>query len=228
MPRPRTRSQVGLLPYGEDEVKAESLNTKATGFTLQEAIRTRQFWILSVVFFCGFFNVNVVMVHIVIHATGMGISSIAAVTILSAAAGISIAGRIIAGGVADRIGNRPSLIIGFSLTVVAFLWLLVAKELWMLYLFAILFGLGGWVTAPVGSPVVVELFGLRAHGAILGVAFFVATVGGAVGPVLAGHIFDITSSYYLAFLVCIAISVVSLILISLLTPLARKEGTSDS
>ena len=224
----RDPSQMGLLPYGEDEVKAESLNTKATGFSLQEAIRTRQFWILSAIFFCSFFNTNVVMVHIVIHATGMGISSIAAVTILSAAAGISIAGRIIAGGVADRIGNRPALIIGFSLTVVAFLWLLVAKELWMLYLFAILFGLGGWVTSPVGSPVVVDLFGLRAHGAILGVAFFVGTIGGAVGPVLAGHIFDITISYHLAFLVCIALIVVSLILISLLTPLARKEGTSDS
>ena len=216
-------SQMGQLPCGEDEVKAEGLNAKVTGFSLQEAICTRQFWVLSLVLFGGFFTLNVVMVHIVIHAIDLRISSITAATILSTAAGLSIVGRIIIGGVADRIGNKPALIIGISLTLVAFLWLLVAKELWMLYLFAILFGLSDWAIFPVISLMVAELFGMRSHGEIYGAVFFSGTIGGAIGPVLAGHIFDITSSYHLAFLVCVAISVVSLILILLLTPTSILE-----
>ena len=93
----------------------------------------------------------------------------------------------------------------------------------MLYLFAILFGLSDWAISPVISLMVAELFGMRSHGEIYGAVFFSGTIGGAVGPVLAGHIFDITSSYHLVFLVCVAISVVSLILILVLTPTSILE-----
>ncbi len=222
----RDPSQTGQLPYGEDEVKKEGLNAKVTGVSLQEAICTRQFWRLSFVLFGGFFTINVVMVHIVLHAQDLGISSITAATILSTAAGLSIVGRIIIGGVADRIGSKLALIISISLTLVAFLWLLVAKELWMLYLFAIIFGLSDWAIFPVVSLMVAELFGMSSHGEIYGATFFSGTIGGAIGPVLAGHIFDITSSYHLAFLVCVAISIVGLILILLMKEgqLTRKEA----
>jgi len=224
----RDPSQMGQLPYGEDEAKTKSLNAKVTELSFQEAICTRRFWILSLIFFGSFFNINVVMVHIVIYATDLGIPSITAATILSATAAISIAGRVIIGGVADRIGNRPAIVVGISLTLVAFLWLLVAKELWMLYLFAIIFGLGGWDIAPVISPMVAELFGLRSHGAILGAIFFSGAIGGAIGPVMAGHIFDIMGSYHLAFLVCMAINVAGLILVLLLTPTGKEGGANDS
>lgn len=224
----RHPSQMGLLPYGQDEVKTESLDLQVTGLSLQEAICTVRFWILSLVFFGSFFNINVIMVHIVIHATDLGISPITAATILSMAAGISIAGRIIIGDVADRIGNKPALIISVSLTLVAFLWLLVAKELWMLYLFAVIFGIGGWGIAPVIPPMLAELFGLKSHGEIYGAVFFSGTIGGAIGPLMAGYIFDRTSSYNLAFLVCVAICVASLILILLLKPNSKEGGTNDS
>lgn len=68
-----------------------------------------------------------------------------------------------------------------------------------------------------------ELFGLRAHGAILGTIVFGAAAGAAVSSLLAGHIFDITGSYNLAFLVCAVLAIVSLILVSLLRP-TRREG----
>jgi len=52
-----------------------------------------------------------------------------------------------------------------------------------------------------GPLIVAECFGLRALGTIFGVLGVSAVIGGAIGPVLAGFIFDRTGSYYYAFLI---------------------------
>jgi MFS family permease len=94
----------------------------------------------------------------------------------------------------------------------------------MLYLFAAVYGLahGGFFT--VISPIVAEFFGIGSHGVLFGVVGFSGTVGGAIGPFLAGHIFDITSSYQLVFFILTGVSVAGLILISLLRPAFEGEG----
>ncbi len=45
-----------------------------------------------------------------------------------------------------------------------------------------------------------EYYGMRAHGAIFGTILFFGTLGGAIGPIMAGRIFDVTSSYQYAFM----------------------------
>jgi len=224
----RNPGQIGETPYGEDERKGEGLDEAVRGFSLKEAIGSRQFWVLGLISFGYFFNINVVMVHIVIHATGAGISPLAAVSVLSTTAAISVAGRIIAGGVADRMGRRKTVMVGFGLTLVAFLWLLAGSEIWMLYLFAVVFGIGGWAVNAVMSPMVAELFGMREHGVILGMVTFTGTIGGAAGPLLAGYIFDITGSYQLAFVFCGILSVAGVVLTLFLRPANDKGGGNDS
>jgi len=49
------------------------------------------------------------------------------------------------------------------------------------------------------------------------------TLGSAIGPVLAGYIFDITGNYNLAFLIFAVVSIMALILVLLLRP-PGKEG----
>ena len=66
---------------------------------------------------------------------------------------------------------------------------------------------------------VAELFGLSSHGAILGAIFFADSVGTAIGTVLAGMIFDITGSYQSAFLACVALSIMAIILVAFLRPI---------
>lgn len=87
-----------------------------------------------------------------------------------------------------------------------------ATSSWMLYGFAVLFGIGygGCVTAE--SPLVAQLFGLGSHGLILGIIAFGFTIGGAIGPWLTGYVFDVTKSYQFAFLVCAIISSVGFVL----------------
>lgn len=216
--------QIGQLPYGENEVGEENLNLQARGFSFREAIGTGQLWMLWAILFCFGFCVATIMVHVVPHATELGISAAIAASILAVIGGLSIVGRIVVGSVADRMGNKLPLIIDFVLMSGALFWLVVAKELWMLYLFAVIFGFAYGGVVALESPLVAELFGLSSHGVILGIIAFGFSVGGAVGPVLGGRIFDIIGSYQVDFLVCAAMAAIACILASLLRPSSREGG----
>jgi len=199
----REPGQMGLLPYGADSVSADSQNLGIKGFSLQEAIRGRHFWIMFVAFLLGGLGVHSAMVHIVPHATDIGFSASAAAAILSAVGIVSIGSKIGMGSIIDKIGSRRVMIVVFIVMSLSYLWLLSADDLWKLYLFAV-------------------AFGLRVHGTIFGLAMFAANTGGAVGSLVAGRIFDISSSYHWAFLLCTILGVVGLAL-SVLLKVARVQ-----
>lgn len=95
----------------------------------------------------------------------------------------------------------------------------------MIYLFAVIYGFGYGGLSVLISPIIAELFGLGSHGVIMGtVVMFGGTGGMAVGPLLAGHIFDITGSYQSAFLLYAIIGVVGLVLVSRLKPVAMQSA----
>lgn len=211
----RDPSQMGQLPYGENEPEGKN-NLKAMAFSLRGALQGRQFWMLGVALLCfGLVN-GAVLAHIVLHAIGLGVSTASAAAILAMIGGLSTGGRIVMGSTGDRIGSKKALVICFSLMALAVLWLLVAKESWMLYLFAIIFGFGYGGIAALYPLALAEIFGLSSHGVILGAIELGTTIGSTIGPVLAGYIFDVTGGYYLVFLILTAIGLVGLILISLL------------
>jgi MFS family permease len=218
----RDPTRVRQKPYGENEGEKPEFVLETHPFSLRDAVHTQQFWLTSGMFFCLGFCVYTVMTHIVLHAIGLGISPITAANILATIGGLSIIGRLVLGSAGDRFGNRQVFIIGFILMAAALFWLVPAKEVWGLYLFAVVFGFAfGCATSE--SPLVAELFGLSSHGLILGVINCIGfTFGAAVGPLIAGHIFDTTNSYHLAFIVTAATGIVGLILTVLLTPMGKK------
>jgi MFS family permease len=208
----------GLSPYGSEAAVAETSNLDVAGLSLQEAVRTAQLWILFVIYiFAGFF-VQVIIAHVVIHATGLGISAVSAASVLSVAGVGSLVGRIMGGGVSDRFGNKPAMIAALILTGTGFIWLLVARELWTLYIFAMIFGIAYGEILCMMSLLPAEVFGLRSQGVILGIILFASTIGGSIGPIAAGRIFDITGSYQIAFMICIAAAISGLILAIFIRP----------
>ncbi len=217
----------GQLPYGGTDLEQRCLSLTDRDFSLREAIHTRQLWMLWVIFLCVGFPMITVMVHIVIYATGLGIPAASAVNILSVAGGANIAGRIVMGSATDRIGNRPVLLIGLIILLASLVWLQFAKDLWTLYLFTALFGFAWGGSLVLVSPIVAELFGLGSHGVLLGFVDAGITVGGTIGPVLVGHIFDITGSYQLGFLICAMVTVVGLILALFLKPIGTPFPKSS-
>jgi MFS family permease len=208
----RDPTQMGLLPDGNNELQTQGPNLAETGFYTHEALRTRQFWTICFAFLTTMFCLLMIMVHVVPHAIDIGISSATAAGILSTIGGISMLGRFITGVAIDRIGNRLSMIICLILLILALLWLQLAGELWMLYLFAIVYGFSHGGLYTVISPIVAEYFGIRSHGVLFGIVVFSSMVGGAIGPVIAGNIFDTTGSYGLAFWICTSVSALALVI----------------
>jgi len=217
----RDPGQGGQLPGGEGEL-AEEIGAGTVRCSLPEAVRTRRFWMLGLAVGCFGLGLGTVVAHIVLHATGMGITAAAAAVILTVVGGASIMGRLVVGTASDRIGNKPGLIISFSFISFALFWLLAAGELWMLYLFAALFGFGYGGIAALGSPVVAELFGMSSHGVILGATMIFVEGASAIGPVVAGHLYDITGSYQSVFLIYAVTGVIGLILILFLKPTGKE------
>ncbi|MBA7591364.1 L-lactate transporter [subsurface metagenome] len=217
----RDPAQIGQLPDGKNRVKAASLDLPARNLSLREAIHTRQFWTISAVFGCLWFSSMAIILHIVIHAIDLGIPAISAANILVIMGGAGIAGRILIGSLADRIGHKSALLIGFTLIIVSLLWLLVAKELWAFYLFAVIFGFGIAGLVVLQPALIAGLFGLGSLSVIMGGVDFVGTTLATPSAIVTGYIFDVTSSYQLAFLICAGVSIIGLILSFLLKPTSR-------
>lgn len=221
-------SQMGQLPYGGNEMEKENSLEKASGLSFREAIHSRHFWMASVLFLSWCFCLSIVMVHSVIHAIGLGMSPASAANILAIIGGMGIAGRLGFGRMADVIGMKPSLIISLALMSISFLWLLVATEMWMIYLFAAMFGITYGTVEILQSPIMANLFGLSSLGALVGLNTAIGAIGFVIGPVLGGYIFDVTGSYQVIFLVCAAMGIVSTILSALLPLAGDKGGQSQS
>ncbi|MEE8421113.1 MAG: MFS transporter [Dehalococcoidales bacterium] len=218
----RDPRQMGLLPDGETSVVSPGTESAEEGLSLRVAIRTRQFWTVCLAQFTVLFSLLTIVIHIVPHATDLGISGPAAAGILSAIGGVSMVGRFTMGTASDKIGLKRSLIICFVILIAGLLWLQVARELWMFYLFALVYGFahGGFFT--LASPLIASLFGTKAHGAIFGMVYFMGNIGGAIGPLLAGYIFDVTLSYQITFWIIAGLSSVGLLVISSLKPVSAK------
>jgi MFS family permease len=219
----RDPSQIGQMAYGESSGRQGS-GADTWGFSLKEAFHTKQFYILSGMFFCFGFGLFTIVVHIVAHTSELGFSATTAASILAVIGGLIVVGRLMLGIAADRFGNRPIFIIGFILMSAALLCLLPAKKIWMLYLFAIVFGFSNGGMGTSESPLVAELFGLHSHGLILAITGSGFTIGAAIGPFMAGYLFDISGNYQLAFLICATIGILGLIFTLLLKPLKTEPG----
>jgi len=214
-------SELGQTAHGANEADRCGSVGRQEGLSFRDAFHTIQFWLLCFLFFCDFFLMNVVTVHIVIHAEDLGFSPTDAASVLSLAAGVCIVARVLIGAVADTIGIKPVFIACFGMAVIAFLLLLFAKSLWMLYLFAGIFGFGLWSSGGLIVPLTADLFGLRSYGAIYGSVFLTGAIGGAFGPVLIGYLFDISGSYTLSFMVCLSISILGVGALAVLKPVVK-------
>lgn len=217
----RDPRQMGLLPDGDTRKEEAAVPAAEAGLPLGEVVRTRQFWTVCLAQFTFMFSLLTIVVHIVPHATDLGISGPAAAGVLSAMGGVSMAGRFTMGAASDKIGTRRSIRICFIILIASFLWLQLARELWMFYLFALVYGFAHGGLFTLVSPLIARLFGTRAHGAIFGIVYFAGNLGGASGPLLAGYVFDVTGSYQIAFWVITGLSFIGLLIISSLRPVRK-------
>jgi MFS family permease len=214
----RDPSWVGQSPDGVKGTSDREDDAGNRGYTLSEAILTPQMWMsIAVCLFFGFAAYTII-VHIVPQALFSGISSASAANILAVVGGVSILGGLSSGAISDRIGIRKSVVIVLAILALALVWLIFSREAWQFYLFAAFFGFAFGSLGVSESILSVWLFGLKSNAIILAVIDFGATIGSAIGPLVAGYIFDVAGSYQIAFILSAAICLIGLLLTLWLKP----------
>ena len=184
----------------------------------KQAMRKPTTWLIATLCAANFFAIGTVISHQVAYLKDVGFTPIVAAMVLSLISGASIIGRLGFGALALRFEVRRLAIASFVVQLIALAILLTTKNLGLIYIYAILFGIsyGALVTA---LPIFVgEYYGRTHYAQILGLIFPLGIAVEAVGPVLAGAIYDATTTYTLAFVVVAVFSLVGLVCAILARP----------
>ncbi|MFC1983512.1 MFS transporter [Chloroflexota bacterium] len=206
-------AQMQQFPDGNITGYTTSRYPEEVGLPLKKATHTRRLWMLCLIYLAVFFCCNTVIIHIVPHVVDLGFPPSFAAIVLAVIGGASIIGRFTSGLSADKIGSKRMLLVCFIILIAALSWLQIAGDSWMLFIFALAYGFchGGFYSLM--SPIVADFFGTHSHGLILGIVIFSGSIGGAIGPLISGRIFDITRNYDIAFLLLLMLASIGFILI---------------
>lgn len=200
-------SEKGLSPYGGES--AAAADGAQSGLTATEALRTASFWLLAaVILFIAIANMGVLH-HIVPYLTDLGMSSTTAASLMSLHMGMLVLGKILVGGIADRIGLVKSYVICVIGLMAAIALLFGAEAFWIAVVFNVLFGLFIAVRTVLPPLMTSASLGPKHFGVIYGFLNIFTTLGTAVGVPMSGFIYDWTKSYYMAFTIYICLGVIA-------------------
>ena len=223
---PNTMNHPLVKPIEANAPKASDTPTESKDtYTLSEALRTPALWIMLLIFAVIAASYQMVVIHIVVAAIDIGITSEAAAIILSLSGTGNIAGRLILGGLANKFGNKITLIFCLAIQALALFFLAGATDLSALYIIVVVHGFGYGGSTPIVFTMAGSFFGTKSIGTIIGTINAAYALGIATGPLWAGYIFDVTGSYYTAFLYASIAVMISFLLCLLLKPPRRKITT---
>lgn len=190
-----------------------SVNEPAAAGDFKAVTRTRVFWTLCAIQFLFLPTLTTIPLHIAVHGMDLGMSAASAAILLSTVGAASVVGRLTIGAFSDRIGGKHGFILCFLPLIASLIALLAVSSPWPLFAAIALYGFGHGGLFTIVAPTIAEFFGTKAHGAIFGAIVFFGTIGGALGPILTGRIFDITGSYDPAFMTLAGMAVLGLVLV---------------
>ncbi|MFH1381272.1 MAG: MFS transporter [Chloroflexota bacterium] len=198
--------------------------TGAIAMPLRQILKTSNLWWLWLVWFFLGITVFLIFTHLVPYLTDIDISPAAAAAVIGVIGASTIAGKIIMGAAADRVGRKLTSVFGCLLMTAAMLWLIRAHGLREFYAFAVVFGFAhGGLGASVGA-LIGDTFELTKIGTIFGILDLGWAAGAAIGPLLGGLIFDVTGSYATAFL----IGAITMLAAALCVGLVGRKGGEHS
>lgn len=170
--------------------------------TLAEAARTAPFWLMVSAFFFGSLCSQTLHVHQVAYLVDEGISAMVAASVVGTVGLASVVGKTGGGWLSDKIERELVFAAGISVLVLSVGVLAFISHLpraWLAYIYAVMLGIGYSATASLVPAMMSDRFSGEHFGSIIGIGLFGSAAGSAGGPWLAGHLFDLTGSYDLAF-----------------------------
>ena len=213
----------GYYPDGDSQSVADSAaEDDAESFLIREglttiqAMKTKQFWIIALIFGGQFLAISGLHVHFIPLIEDMDYTTAQAATLFGVVFFLSGIGRVLAGSLADVINYRIILGTLLIFQLISFVMLTQTQpgELVLLIVFCLIHGIGFGGTIPLRPFVLARLFGQGSQAAILGLLQGVSIGTSVFGPILYGWVFDVTDSYLYAMVASgiIVMSVIPLVL----------------
>jgi MFS family permease len=165
------------------------------GMTVSQALRTPQFAIIALTYFCCCATHSGPIFHTVSYAISCGVPVMAAVTIYSVEGLAGLGGRILFGLAGDRFGAKRALVVGLMIQATAAGAYFFVGRLPEFYAVAIVFGAAYGGVMPLYSVLIRESFPLQIIGSVMGASTAVSALGMALGPLAGGFIYDSFASY---------------------------------
>ena len=146
-----------------------------------------------------------------------------AATIISLVLTASIIGRLLMGWLADRYPKKYVMLLIYLLVAISIPLLFFASTPAIMYLFAIIFGIGLGGEYLIIPLMAAELFGLRVLGRLMGVVLTADGVAEALSPMTIGYLRDVTGSYRIGFMMLIGMALVGSVAVALLPKSKSKR-----
>ena len=175
--------------------------------TVAEALRSRQFIVLAVVFFLCCAAHSGPIFHMVSYAMACGIAPMAAVTIYSVEGLAGLGGRLVFGVAGDRYGAKRVLIVGLLIQALAIGTYPFVRELGEFYFMAVIFGTAYGGVMPLYAVLARDYFSQSIMGTVFGAATMLSSLGMSAGPVVGGWIFDTYGGYSWLFFASLGLAV---------------------
>lgn len=214
---------------GETAVSQNQHNQKSV-WTPARLIKSPAFWLIML---AGLFNlapVRMLTVHQLAMMADAGIDTEIGARAVGLGGMITAVTFILSGILSDRIGRAATYAIGGSCLIGAIVLIGLLDSVqtgWLIWLYAILLGLGEGSRASLVSATVGDLFMGKTVGAINGTVGAAYGLGAAFMPWLAGVLFDQSGSYDVALWVAgggVVTAVIALALAEKLEVRARARG----
>jgi len=195
----------GLLPDGDAAyVDTDDLPARADAeddhWTVRQAVRTRAFFAVVIAFSLTMACVSSVLLHIVPFLEDRDISRQQAGLMLGFVSGMGVLGKVSSGYLTDVVSPRIVVSAVFALLAVGLVVLLQFDSVWGMALFTIIFGFSMGSVVALQPLMIVYCFGAASVATILGAAGVITWSVNALGPMLAGLMYDLTGTYGPVFL----------------------------
>jgi MFS family permease len=162
-------------------------------------------------------------VHIVAYCGDLGYGVARGAEMLSLMLACGIVSRLVSGLIADRIGGLRTVLLGSVLQGASLSLFLFFDGLASLYVLSALFGLMQGGIIPSYAVALREYMPAREVGTRVGIVLFATLIGMALGGWLSGLVFDLTGSYFAAFLNGVAWNAANVVIIATLLIRTRSR-----
>jgi len=197
--------------------------SKEFGMDLKEAIKQRTFLYLGIVEVIRFMIVSAVILHIMPYLSTRGIPRPTAGMVAAAIPVFSIIGRFGFGWLGDVYNKRYTMVVALCLMGMGLLTFCYLRQGWIILIFLFLFSSGCWGTMILSRTIQREYFGKDSFGKMLGVILGLGSVGGIIGPTLAGWVFDTFGVYHFVWLVFLCFTIIAIILVIRIEPKTNRQ-----